>query len=159
MGAGRPAWRFLLVASLCALSVGSCSPGWPGRQPEEVRLAEDWVTAVLEGDLQGVTELTFGEFGEPQAILEFARRVSAYSEEYPDPIATVASGLHAASSPELSFVCVRFDFTEFVLEGGLTFRSWDDLGLRVWEFRDGMEACTSTPGDVTTTRPELPSEP
>lgn len=73
--------------------------------PDEVQLAEEWVAAALEAEA-----LAFGEFGGPDALLNFAKEIAAYSEAYSSPATSVATDVHEASSPDLSFVCVRSDF-------------------------------------------------
>ena len=144
------AFALVLLSTSCATEAD--------RKPPEVELAESWVEAVADGRLGEARALTHGEFGEPEALTGFAEEITTYTNRYGQPKVSVGHDVHEASSPELSFVCVRFDFGDVVRDGGLALRSWDDLGLRVWEFRDGMEGCASSPSAVTTTRPSLPSD-
>jgi hypothetical protein len=144
----------LLLAG-CSASSASSDRNTGGSQ-QAVELAEEWVNAVLDGEFETARQLTYGEAGEPESLNGLARTLFAYQTEYGQPVIRVGE---ATISTRGEVVCMRFDYGDFAIDGGMVLRDWPDQGLRLWEYRSGDSACVDADAAATTTLPEVPPLP
>ena len=152
------------VALMTAVALASCVPGGerlsnPPDAPaaprmelagEAVALTKDWISRALEGDFGGARRLTHGENGERVALDGLAESLFARTHLHGRPSVLVFH--HATTEDGLVHVCAVFRFPELVMNGSLVSRQWPGQGLKVWEFRGGMEGCGGNLM-VTTTLP------
>lgn len=122
--------------------------------PQAVVMTEEWAEAAVVGDLDQAGELTYGEAGEPDALEELARSLTAYRNEYGPPVIEI-DGYHELG--DLQVVCLRFDYQDFAVDGGMVLRVWPEAGLKLWEYRTGLSNCVDRKPGVTTTLPEVPT--
>jgi hypothetical protein len=156
--------RGILVAAVAAIAVlavivpvvfFSGSGGGPVASSEAIVLVEDWIDGALKGDFEDIALLTYGESGEPEALDLLAREIHSYADRYGQPTVAISPPLEGGPI-SMSQICVRLDFDEMVLVGGMVALAWDDLGLRLWEFRQNMQECLGA-STVTTTHSAEPS--
>lgn len=143
---------FVVGVPLLLLRPAGPSPDVAG---SGVALAEEmvaeWVSGALDGEFDDIARLTYGEFGEPEALDRLARTIHSYQERYGRPTVEIAP-YEAGRTHPLRFTCVHLDFGEAALTGAIVTRSWPELGRRLWEFRSNMEGCPGSSA-VTTTAP------
>lgn len=152
--------RGILVAAVAAIAVLAVilpvvlfpgDGGGPVGGSETTDRVEEWIEGALKGDFEDIALLTYGEFGEPEALDRLARLIHSYAEGYGPP--TVAISPFEMENT-LDFTCVELNFGGAILTGAMVTRSWPELGPRLWEFRSNMEGCPDSSA-VTTTRPDL----
>ena len=152
--------RGILVAAVAGIAVlavivpvvfFSGDGGVPVGSPGATELVEEWLEGALDGDFEGIARLTHGTAGEPEALDRLARVIHSYAERYGPPTVAISP---FEMEGTFDFTCVRLDFDEVILVGGMVTRSWPELGPRLWEFRTNMEGCLGL-SVVTTTMPDL----
>jgi hypothetical protein len=152
----------VLVAIFTMVALAWLSPF--GRQPGpffvnpvsgDVPMVRQWLEGALAGRFDDIAALTYGEFGEPEAMAQFAQALHGYQAQYGEPVVTVTP--FETSGGDLAFTCIAVDFSTFQIRGGIVVREWPDQGRRLWEFRNAMIGCAGEES-VTTTLPPLPTE-
>lgn len=140
------------------LTLGICMVlfGCDQSDPQAVMLTEEWAEAAIAGDLEQAGRLTYGEAGETEALDGLARSLVAYRDEYGAPVVEVND--HNRTG-DLEVACLRFDYGDFAIDGGMVLRTWPDEGLRLWEYRTGLSNCVDGRPGVTTTLPEIQPSP
>lgn len=152
--------RGILVAAVACLAVlamivpvvfFSGGGNGPVGSSETTDRVEEWIDGALDGDFEDIARLTYGEFGEPDALDRLARQIYVYAETYGPPAVRIAPfGVDGA----LDFTCVSIDFSEVRYSGAIVTRTWPELGARLWEFRSNTEGCPGFSA-ATTTMPDL----
>lgn len=122
--------------------------------PQAVVLTEQWAEAAVAGDLEQAGQLTYGEAGEPDSLDGLARSLTAYRDEYGPPVVEVDEHQEIG---DLQVVCLRFDYQDFAVDGGMVLRVWPEEGLKLWEYRPGLSNCVNSEPGMTTTLPEVPT--
>ncbi|HKX74721.1 MAG TPA: hypothetical protein VJR05_04950 [Acidimicrobiia bacterium] len=142
---------------LAVVVLAACTEAEPAEVTAEMQtigeaesLTRFWIALVLEGELDHARLLTHGVAGEPDALQAVAELILSYHRRYGAPVVEV---FPHNSSGELTHMCVRWRFPGFVMDGGLVLRRWPDIGMRLWEFRGGMEGCIGNALTTTTLPP------
>lgn len=123
----------------------------PVGSPETTDLVSQWIEGAVEGEFGEIGRLTYGEFGEPEALDRLARQIHAYSEEYGPPSVEI---LPLGSGDTLDYTCVDIRFGDVRYAGAIVTRTWPEIGTRLWEFRTNTEGCPGASA-ATTTMPDL----
>jgi len=121
----------------------------PVGSSETTHLVEEWIDGALDGDFEDINRLTYGTAGEPEALDRLAKVIHSHAQRYGQPTMEISPW---PVEHTFDFTCVRLDFGELILVGGMVTRSWPELGSRLWEFRSNMEGCLGSSA-VTTTQP------
>lgn len=150
LGAGLIA----LLAVVTVVWLGSFAPESTKVNPAsgDAAMVRDWVEGALAGRFDEISSLTYGEFGEPEAMAQLAQTLHGYRAQYGEPEMTIEP--FETNGGDLAFTCIALDFGDFDVSGGIVVREWPDLGRRLWEFRNGMTGCVGE-SSVTTTLPAL----
>ncbi len=151
--------RGILVAAVAGIAVLAVivpvlffsSGAGPVGSSETTDRVEEWIDGALNGDFEDIARLTYGEFGEPDALDRLARLIHSHAERYGSP--TVGITPYEVEHT-FDFTCVELNFGGAILTGAMVTRSWPELGPRLWEFRSNMEGCLGF-SVVTTTMPDL----
>lgn len=98
-----------------------------------VELVARWIDGALTGEFEDITRLTYGEFGEPEAMERLAEQIHDHARTAPsEPQVTVTD---RGTAGTLTNTCFRIDYGVRVDVGMILTRTWPDLGERVWEYR------------------------
>ncbi|MEX2655181.1 MAG: hypothetical protein WD532_09170 [Acidimicrobiia bacterium] len=94
---------------------------------------ERWIDGALVGAFEDIDELTYGEFGEPAAMVRLAEQLHTRALAAPtEPQVTVTD---LGTDGTLASTCFRIDYGNGADVGMILTRTWPDLGERVWEYR------------------------
>jgi len=98
-----------------------------------VELVGRWIDGALVGAFEDIAQLTYGEFGEPEAMERLAgqiheRALAALGE----PRVTVTD---RGTDGTQTYTCFRIEYGNGADVGMILTRTWPDLGERVWESR------------------------
>ena len=145
-----------LIAVLAVVTVvwlGSFAPESTEVNPAsgDAAMVRDWVDGALAGRFDEIASLTYGEFGEPEAMAQLAETLHGYRVQYGEPEMTIEP--FETNGGDLAFTCIAVDFGDFEVRGGIVVRAWPDMGRKLWEFRNAMTGCAPE-SSVTTTLPE-----
>lgn len=145
----------IVVIGLVWLNLTTHTPDPTDPGAGDVALTEAWLNGALEGWFDEIAGLTYGEFGEPAALAEFALTLNHHQVAHGVPIQVLSS--FTAVGTDHRFVCIHLDFGAVDIRGGMVVRDWPDVGRRLWEFRPGMVGCADVSGASTTIHvdPEL----
>jgi hypothetical protein len=149
--ASRGRWWLTLIFGI-SLVVFGCDQS----DPPAVVLTKEWAEAAVAGEFEQAGRLTYGEAGEPEGLNGLARTLNAYGGEYGPPVVKV--GNHDEIG-DLEFVCLRFDYRDFAVDGGMVLRTWPEQGLKLWEYRPGLSTCVDVEPGATSTLPEVQPSP
>lgn len=147
LGGSSSPWWLTIVLGLTAGLVG-CAQS----DPQAVVMTEKWAEAAVAGDTEEAGHLTYGEAGEPDALDGLARSLTAYRDEYGPPAVEIDDHHELG---DLQVVCLRFDYQDFAVDGGMVLRMWPGQGLKLWEYRTGHSVCIGGEPGATTTLPEV----
>lgn len=147
-GSFSPLWLIIFLG--LATTLLGCAQS----DAEAVSMTEEWAEMALAGNFEQASQLTHGEAGEPDSLDGLARSLSGYRDGYGSPVVEVDDPQELGDQ---QVVCLRFDFEEFAVDGGMVLRTWPEEGLKLWEYRSGLSSCVDQEPGVTTTLPEVPT--